>query len=114
MPRIRQRTGSYQNISLDDVCTLISHTYEMDELKQEKAVVKERTVFCMLSSVNRAEFFQAGKNGFKPSLIIYLQSEEYDDQEELKYRNEVYKVYRSFVRSDGYIELSCEKRTGRK
>ena len=114
MPQIRQAVGSYQNISLDDVCSLITITYTKDDLKQQKAITRERQVFCMLSSVNRAEFFAAGKNGHKPQMILYMQADEYDNQEELKYRNDVYKIYRSFFRTDGYVELSCEKRVGRK
>ena len=114
MPKIRQTVGSYNNISLDDVCTLVSIDYVVDEIGQQRALQKERNVFCMVSSVNRAEFFAAGKNGFKPQMIIYMQAEEFDDQEELKYRNEKYFIYRSFIRTDGYIELSCEKRVGRK
>ena len=114
MPQLRQAVGSYQNISLDDVCSLITTTYTMDALNQQKATTTERQVFCMPSSVNRAEFFAAGKNGHKPQMIIYIHGEEYDHQEELKYRNDVYKIYRSFLRTDGYIELSCEKRVGRK
>ena len=114
MPQLRQRTGSYQNISLDDVCSLVTTTYTLDDLNQQKPTTTERHVFCMISSVNRAEFFTAGKNGFKPQMIVYMQAEEYDDQEELIYRDHKYFIYRSFVRTDGYVELSCEKRVGRK
>ena len=112
MPQLRQSVGSYNNISLDDVCTLVSQTYVKDELNQEIEQDVERTVFCMVSSVNRAEFFQAGRNGHKPVMIIYMDAIEYDDQSELLYRDEKYYVYKVFFRTDGHVELSCEKRVG--
>lgn len=112
MTRIRQAIGSYQNISLDDVCTLVKVRYEKDELKQEKPINEERTVFCMLSSITQNEFYNAGRNGHKPVMTVYLHADEYDDERELIYRGETFVIYRSFIRIDGYIELSCERRVG--
>ena len=112
MPRIRSTVSDGKTISLDDVCALVSKHYRMDEYHQQIAETVERRIFCMRASVGRNEFFAAGHNDMKPSMTLFVDAEEYDEEDELLYNDERYTVYRSFIRPDGYAELYCEKRVG--
>lgn len=112
MPSIKPTTGSKKHISLDDVCFLVSRTFEQDELGQEIPINSERQVFCSSLSITRAEFSLAGQLGLKPNITIVVDHDEYDEEETVKWHDKTYSVYKNFVRNDGYIELYCEVRAG--
>lgn len=110
----KQSISYSKNVSLDDICYLLSKIIEKDELLQEIEIFNEREVFCSTQSVNRYEFNSAGVNGIKPKYTFLVDYDEYNNESEIKYNEEIYTVYRTFVRHDGFIELHSEVRIGGK
>lgn len=114
MPSLKQSMGNNKHASKDDVCFLMSTTIENDELLQEIEIPVERQVFCDRLSIGQKEFTVSMQNGLKVEMTIVIDHDEYDYEQKLKYRDKVYSIYRTFVRSDGDIELYCEVRVGGK
>lgn len=112
MPSLKSSLGISNNISLDDVCVLISVTTTQDELGQDIEMEIPRQIFCSKLSVTRAEFLAAGQLDHKPQITLVVDSDEYDDEKKVDYQTMKYSVYRSYMRSDGFTELYCEVRTG--
>ncbi|PGZ44102.1 hypothetical protein COE56_30470 [Bacillus anthracis] len=113
MPSIKSNIGDSKHISLDDVCFLISVKTIKDELDQEEAIKEiPRQVFCSKSSISRQEFLAGGQLGFKPQILLLVDSDEYDDETSLIYGNKKYSIYRTFPRVDGFTELYGEVKTG--
>lgn len=112
MPSLKSSVKNNQHMSLDDVCSLISVSSVRDELGQNIETESERQIFCARTSVSRAEFLAAGQLNHKPQITIVVDSEEYDGEMSLKYGNIKYRVYRDYMRPDGYTDLHCEVRSG--
>ncbi|BBN99161.1 phage head closure protein [Sporolactobacillus terrae] len=113
MPSLKPSVGDNHNISLDDVCDLITVDTELDNLNQP--VIKEehpRQLFCARLNVSRAEFAAAGQLGLKPDLVLAVDSDEYDGENQIDYAGKRYAVYRDYLRTDGYTELYCEVKAG--
>lgn len=113
MPSFKSSIGDPSKISLDDVCYLISFTSTKDEIGQFKPVEKPLyMVFCCRLSITRAEFNTAGVLGFKPDMMLVVDSDSYDYEKLLEYRKKRYSIYKTFQRKDGFTELYCEVKTG--
>lgn len=112
MPSLKSTMGNSKHISLDDVCFLISVTYEEDELAQQIEVETERQIFCTTTSVTRQEFATAGQLGLKSAKTIIVDADEYDGESLLKYNAQKYSVYRDYRREDGFTELHVEVKIG--
>lgn len=110
MPTIKSEIGSIKRISLDDVCFLISTSKSTLAGKHDNDDVYQ--CFCSKLSISRQEFFNAGQLGFKPQILIVVNSDEYDGQKTIEYDKKRYAIYKCFQRSDGYTELYCEIRGG--
>ena len=91
---------------------LLKSEYTQDAIGQFVRTTKETSVFGYVSSVTMNEFYQAGQQGLKPDFRITIWKNEYDNEEELRYNNVVYTVYRTYWRDDGRIELYVTKRKG--
>lgn len=112
MPSFKSAIGDPNNISLDDVCTLLSITTTKDELNQAIKSEKPYMVFCSKLSITRAEFNTAGILGFKPDMMLIVDSDSYDQEKLLEYNKKKYSIYKTFQRVDGFTELYCEVKTG--
>lgn len=112
MPSLKSTIGDSQHISLDDVCTLVSITYQSDKLKQQIEDEKERQIFCSVIGTSRQEFYKAGEHGLKQLKTIVVDSDEYDSEPTLIFDEVRYTIYRHFMRNDGFTELYCEVRSG--
>lgn len=112
MPSFKSAIGNPSNISLDDVCTLFSITTTKDELGQYEPTEKPYLVFCSKLSITRAEFNTAGILGFKPDMMLVVDSDSYDQEKLLEYGKKKYSIYKTFQRTDGFTELYCEVKTG--
>lgn len=91
--------------------------YEEDAAGIRRPVPGEgRQVFAKVWSVTRAEFFEAGRAGFKPELAFSVWAEDYSGEGVIAYNNETYAVYRTFRRQEGdgsdYIEIYTERKAG--
>lgn len=87
-------------------------TYTVDSIGQRQETISETEVFASLESVSMTEYFQAGVIGLKPDLKFTVRLNEYSGQENLRYKSDVYSIYRTYRRKDGRIELYTQKRVG--
>jgi len=67
----------------------------------------KRTVFCQKKSVSQSEFFNAGQSGFKPEVVLIVNTLDYRDEKKVKFKDKVYDIYRQFDRPDERTELYC-------
>lgn len=112
MPRIKSAIGSPSLVSLDDVCTLIKVTSTKDDLGQSILHDTPYMVFCSKLSITRAEFNSAGNQGFKPDIMLIIDADSYDNEKYVDYYEKRYNIYKTFQRSDGFLEIYCEVKTG--
>lgn len=95
----------------NDVLELISITITKDEIEQEIETETLRQVFCDRQSISQNEFFQAGQTGIKSAHKFVINSLDYQDEKQLKYKGKDYSIYRTYEMND-YIELYAEVRVG--
>lgn len=96
-----------------DVLTLVKRRYEADALSQRIPQEDKREVFCRVQSVSQREFFEAGRNGFKPELKATLSTEfDYDGESIAIWNDDRYSIYRTFITDSGQIELYLQRETG--
>lgn len=112
MPSLKSNIGSRQNISLDDVCTLLSITVSKDSIGNNEKDEKPYLVFCSKLSVNRTEFAAAGQLGHKPEIMLVVDSDSYDNEKFVEYQGKKYSIYKAYQRIDGFTEIYCEVKTG--
>jgi SPP1 family predicted phage head-tail adaptor len=112
MASFKSSIANPRAISLDHVCNLITITTTKDELGQFIKTETSQQLFCAELSITRAEFNAAGQLGKKPSRVVIVDSDSYDDESLLEYNEIKYTIYKSFPRVDGLTELYCEVRSG--
>lgn len=112
MASIKPSSGSRKNISLDDVCFLMTIDIQKDELMQEVEILLPELVFCSVVSIGQKEFTASMQAGMKSELLLIVNYDEYEGQRVIEYNRALYSIYRTFVRDDGNIELYCEVRVG--
>ena len=98
---------------MNAVIELVTHQIATDNLGQQTKIPVYREVFAEELPVRMSEFFAAGQQGIKPQLAVKVWSEEYADEEHLRYDNVTYRIYR--VYKDPKLrktELYCEVRVG--
>lgn len=108
MPSLKTSIGNNRNISLDDICILLSQTSTQDDLGQPIITEKPYMVFCSKLSITRAEFNSAGQSGNKPEMMLVVDSDSYEQEKKLEYNNKKFQIYKTFQRIDGFTELYCE------
>lgn len=112
-PSFKSTIGNRQFISLDDVCYLIqSSTSSYDDLGQPMILEKQLMVFCSKLSITRAEYNTAGNLGFKPDMMLIVDSDSYGNEKLLEYSGKKYSIYKTFQRTDNFTELYCEVKSG--
>lgn len=95
-----------------NIIYLVSVTYEKDQYGVNRATRTERKVYCDVSSVTSAEFFQGGAQGLKPELRFTMSEFDYNKEEECIFEGEVYSIYRTFRAKNDIRELYAEKKQG--
>lgn len=112
MPSFKQSIGNPQKISLDDYCYLLQTTTEKDDLGQPIKHENPYMVYCSRLSITRAEYSNAGILGYKPDMMLIMDSDSYDNEKSIDYHGKKYSVYRNFRRPDGFTEVFCEVKAG--
>lgn len=99
---------------MDDVLILIGEAVrEKDQYGVWRETFSERQVFCQVSSVTRAEFFDAGRNGLNPAFRFTMFAGDYQGEMACKYNGASYAIYRTYhVPGTDYIELYVERKGG--
>lgn len=101
----------YSKKTFDDQVTLISVTITQDEYANEIETETEMIVFADTGSVGRNEFYNAARDGMKPTVIITVRYFEYNNEKYLKYEGKKYKVERTYSTDKEEIELTCSEVT---
>jgi SPP1 family predicted phage head-tail adaptor len=86
---------------------LIVNVNNVDDIGDATATPVERKVLAHITSIKQSEFYQAQANGFKPEITFIIRSFEYKSEKFVRQGNKVYRVLRSYDRSDGNVELIC-------
>ncbi|WP_300386568.1 phage head closure protein [Clostridium sp.] len=86
---------------------LIVNTNSVDEIGDITITPTERKVLAHITSIKQSEFYQAQANGLKPEITFIIRSFEYKNEKFARQGNRIYKVLRSYDRSDGNVELVC-------
>jgi len=92
-------------------------TYTEDAAGIRRPVPAEpREIFAQKKEVTRAEFYNAGRAGYKPEFVFDVFAADYHGESVLEYENETYAIYRTYRRGrdDGsdYMELYAERQAG--
>lgn len=97
-----------------DVITLVSYPRTQDDngVWRDSTPV-ERSVYCQVESVTRAEFFNAGQNGLKPEYRFTMFFGDYNGERTVIYDGVQYTVYRVFRARTDELELYVERRSGK-
>lgn len=101
-------------ISMDRsaVLTLIKETHTKNAYGVTETATTERDVFCQVGSVNRAEYFEGGRNGLNPELVFTMFFGDYDDERICRYNGKAYGIYRTYLGRNDTIELYAERKGG--
>lgn len=94
------------------VIYLISETFSQDEIGQFVSTETKKQVFCDVKSVTRAEWFDAGRDGHKPSFAFVMFAPDYENEQIIEYEGSRYGVYRTYVDKNEQIELYAEEKGG--
>ena len=92
-----------------DEITLIAYDEHQDEIGNWVKVPVETPAFCSVSSVARAEFFDAGRNGMKPDCVTTMRKCDYGGQTEVVLNSKRLHVYRTYMSKPDAIELHLEE-----
>lgn len=91
---------------------LISIEYTQDELGEWVEKEEKTDVFAIVQSVTMYEFYEAGREGMRPDYRFHVWMTEYNDQELVEYKGKRYRIYRTYIRKDGRIELYVNEQKG--
>lgn len=72
----------------------------------------ERETFARKKSAGRAEVYAAAAVNLKPSVVFEVWTSEYQGELSLRHLGTKHKVIRTYARTDGITELTCEVRIG--
>lgn len=95
-----------------NVIKLIGATKSQDDFGVWRETLTERTVFCNVQSVTRAEFFEGGRNGLNPQYVFTMFFADYEGETVVEFEGQTYSVYRTFRRRDDTLEIYVERRGG--
>lgn len=98
---------------MDDEIILISRTFTMDDLNQQISTEEQRTVWCRIESISRAEWRDAGVQGLQPELMAVMPTCNYGGEIVAAYNGIRYAVYRTYrnLQTDE-IELYLSREVG--
>lgn len=92
---------------------LITDNYETDEIGQDiKLPDTEITLRCNVSSVSSAYRLQAGEEGQYLDYRASIWEREYNGETICRIGETRYRVYSTYSRNDGHIELYLSRRVG--
>lgn len=99
---------------MDDVLTLIAPTLAQNDIGDfVEQSEKSREIFGTVSSVSRAEWYNAGHEGFNPDMVFTTPLVNYCGQPEAEYRGTRYGIYRTYFQAESdMIELYLQRKAG--
>ena len=99
-----------KNPTLNDICTLISETFESDAVGNQVAVTSETQIFCGELAITEREFYDAAQAGIRPETAVIVNTMDYDGQLKVSFKDIVYSVIRRYPRIDEFTELYMQRK----
>lgn len=99
-------------MNIAETISLLTKVYATDSIGQQIPTVTKTDVIALVESASQSEYFNAGQMGLKPEFKFTVILTEYEGQEDIEYRGEIYSIYRTYRRNDGRIELYTQKKVG--
>lgn len=93
---------------------LIGKAYAQDAIGQYIPTPTERQAYCDVRSITRAEWYDAGRNGFKPDISFTMFAPDYHGEDEVEWEGKRYSVYRTYIGQNESVELYCQSIGGLK
>lgn len=94
---------------LDETITLLKLIENRDNDGYDNPTTEETEVFAERENPFRNEFYAAMQVGRKVSLTFKIVSDDYSNQEQVRYNNNTYAVIRSYPIDSIYSRLVCEE-----
>ena len=92
-----------------DVCYLITDLPGAHGVHGARSS-SERMVYCVVQSVTRSEYYQAHNVGLQPNYVLKLSDyTEYRDELKVRFRDQEYRILRTYITRDGGIELTIQR-----
>ena len=95
-----------------DVINLCEVNKTQDDYGQWIETVTKKQVYCQVDSITQSEFFEGGRNGLNPSYKFVVFFGDYNNEPIVEYKDEIYAVYRTYLRRDDMIEIYVERKGG--
>lgn len=73
-------------------------------------IVEYKEIFAVRKSVSRSEFYKAATIGLKPSVVLEVYKDEYDNADGLILEGEEYTIIRTHDVTIDKVELTCERK----
>lgn len=96
---------------ISNAAKLINQTTSYDNIGQPTHTESQTTIFVEEKSITRAEWSEAGRNGFNPEILLVTPFMNYNGQRFVEYKSIRYAIYRTYQSGDN-IELYLEKKGG--
>ncbi|WP_335871961.1 phage head closure protein [Bacillus sp. 2205SS5-2] len=90
---------------MDDFLEFITITEEENRRGTMIKTNKYRQVFADKKSIRQSEFYQARASELKPEIMFEVWSLDYKNEEKLKFKNEEYKVIRTYEKDNEKTEI---------
>lgn len=97
-----------------NIIYLVSYNQTQNALGVWVKNTTKKKVFCGITSVSQAEWYEGSRNGLNPQLRITVFRYDYDGQEAVEYNGKLYAIYRTYVGRNETIDLYVEERKGAK
>ncbi len=91
---------------------LISVTWQADQYGVRQPTETTKKIYANVKSVTRAEFFDGGRNGLNPELVLTVFFGDYSGEKIAEVNGIRYTVYRTYQLRNDTVELYVERRTG--
>ena len=95
-----------------NIISLISEKHTQDSIGQFISEEVKRDVYCDVRSISRAEWFDAGRNGFQPTFIFTMFAPDYNGEKIVEFEGQRYGIYRTYRARNEQIELYVELKGG--
>lgn len=97
---------------MDDVLILLQTVKTKDSRGAARKTYKRRQVLCQVRSVNKSEFFDAGRNGLNPEFRFLVFAGDYKGEAACEYHGDTFAIYRTYRTPADYMELYVERQGG--
>ena len=94
------------------ILTLVSRTYEPDDIGQQVPTEDRRDVYVNIGSVSAAEWYEGGAHGLAPEYKCTMSALDYAGEQIAELEGRRYRIYRTYRGKNDILELYLERRAG--